>query len=277
MNYMPANEFEDSVLPDIQCRRDTRNIAIDHVGVKGVRYPIIIASTQGAISTIGDFSMSVGLKSEVKGTHMSRFIEMLESQSSPLTQDSFVNLARATADRLGAPFCEVELKFPFFQSKTAPISGAQSLLDYDVVWRAVVSNKGDAEFTLKAIVPATSLCPCSKEISNYGAHNQRSLISIEATLREMVSLDELVDIAQNAASCEVYGLLKRPDEKFVTERAYDNPKFVEDMVRDVAVALNAESRISKYVIEVENFESIHNHSAYARIVGRPGVNVQEAA
>lgn len=277
MNYMPANEFEVSVLRDIQNRRDTRNVAIDHVGVKGVRYPVVIASTQGAIPTIGDFSMSVGLKSEVKGTHMSRFIEMLESQSTPLTQESFVNLARATADRLGAPFCEIELKFPFFQSKTAPVSGAQSLLDYDVVWRAVVSSTDDAEFTLKAIVPATSLCPCSKEISKYGAHNQRSLISIEATLREMVSLEELVDIAQTAASCEVYGLLKRPDEKFVTERAYDNPKFVEDMVRDVAVALSADSRISNYVVEVENFESIHNHSAYARIVGRPSVNVKEAA
>ncbi|PQA89747.1 GTP cyclohydrolase FolE2 [Hyphococcus luteus] len=274
---MPANEFDVSALPDIQNRRDSRNVAIDHVGVKGVRYPVVIMSTQGAIPTIGEFSMSVGLKSEVKGTHMSRFIEMLESHSSPLTQENFVNLARATADRLDAPFCEIELKFPFFQNKSAPVSGAQSLLDYDVVWRTVVSGASGAKFTLKAIVPATSLCPCSKEISKYGAHNQRSLISIEATLLEMVSLEELVNVAQNAASCEVYGLLKRPDEKFVTERAYDNPKFVEDMVRDVAVALSADSRILDYAVEVENFESIHNHTAYARIVGRPDTKIQKAA
>ena len=277
MNKMLTDTTKAAILPDIQRQFDRRNIAINNVGVKGVRYPLVIASADGAKSTIGTFAMTVSLPPEAKGTHMSRFLEMLEENRALLTQESFLDLAKKTRRRLGASCCEIELAFPFFLEKTAPVSRAQGLLDFDVVWTANVSANDDAEFVLKTIVPATSLCPCSKEISKYGAHNQRSLISIEATLREKVTIEELVDIAQQSASCEVYSILKRPDEKHVTEHAYENPKFVEDMVRDVAIALDADSRIANYVIEVENFESIHNHPAYAKIIGSLETELLKAA
>jgi MptA/FolE2 family GTP cyclohydrolase len=157
------------------------------------------------------------------------------------------------------------MRFPYFMKKTAPVSGVESLLDYDVCWKAHVCTSGRYTFRMQVTVAATSLCPCSKEISDYGAHNQRSHISIEAELADDMTVDELIDIAERNASCEVYGLLKRSDEKYVTERAYDNPKFVEDLVRDVAMSLNHDSRIDAYVVEAENFESIHNHSAFARV------------
>jgi GTP cyclohydrolase I len=168
--------------------------------------------------------------------------------------------------RLQASSGAIEMKFPYFVRKTAPVSGVQSELDYEVTWRTRVSKQTRPAFSMCVKVPATSLCPCSKEISAYGAHNQRSLISIEAELASTMAIEELIAIAERAASCEVYGLLKRADEKHVTERAYDNPKFVEDIVRDVALTLSQERRVSGYVIEAENFESIHNHSAFARIV-----------
>ncbi|MNC84508.1 GTP cyclohydrolase FolE2 [compost metagenome] len=169
-------------------------------------------------------------------------------------------------ERLDARSGTVEMRFPHFVKKAAPVSGVQSRLDYDVRWRGSVANDGAYSFRMKIIVPATSLCPCSKEISEYGAHNQRSHITIEAEMAEEMAIEELIGIAERSASCQVYGLLKRPDEKYVTERAYDNPKFVEDLVRDVAVALKREPRVLAYAVEAENFESIHNHSAFARIV-----------
>jgi GTP cyclohydrolase IB len=163
------------------------------------------------------------------------------------------------------------MRFPYFARKTAPVSGVQSQLDYEVCWRASACEGEPHEFSMRVTVPATSLCPCSKEISAYGAHNQRSHISIEAVLAGEMPIAELIAIAERSASCEVYGLLKRQDEKFVTERAYENPKFVEDLVRDVALALNAEPRVGAYAVEAENFESIHNHSAIARIARKAPV------
>lgn len=160
----------------------------------------------------------------------------------------------------------IEMRFPYFVPKTAPVSRVQSLLDYQVCWRGNLSDTGEYSFSMHVMVPATSLCPCSKKISDYGAHNQRSHISIEAELAGHMRIEELIAIAERSASCEVYGLLKRPDEKYVTERAYDNPKFIEDLVRDVALALNQDPRVTAYTVEAENFESIHNHSAFARIV-----------
>jgi len=167
-------------------------------------------------------------------------------------------------ERLEAETGHIEMAFPYFVNKSAPVSGVQSLIDYEVTFVGEI-ERGRQSFTMKVVVPVTSLCPCSKEISDYGAHNQRSHVTIKARTKGFVWIEDLVAYAEDEASCQLYGLLKRPDEKYVTERAYDNPKFVEDMVRDVAARLNADERIEGYVIESENFESIHNHSAYARI------------
>jgi GTP cyclohydrolase FolE2 len=260
------NAPERIMLPDIQSQPDARKIRIDSVGVKGVRYPMTIHSAAGEVPTIATLAMTVSLPAEVKGTHMSRFIEMLEDQTEALSQPCFTGMAHDMLTRLDASRGTIEMRFPYFVRKTAPVSGVQSLLDLDVIWRASVSNDGTSTFWMQMTVAATSLCPCSKEISAYGAHNQRSHITIEVELSDDMSIEELVAIAERSASCEVYGLLKRSDEKFVTERAYENPKFVEDLVRDVAVALNHDHRVGAYVVEAENFESIHNHSAFARVV-----------
>jgi GTP cyclohydrolase I len=253
-------------LPDIQSQPDQRELRIDAVGVKGVRYPVTIRSGARQLATVASFTMTVGLAAQVKGTHMSRFIELLEARDQPLDQASFMAMLDAMLERLGASSGAMEMRFPYFVRKRAPVSAVSSLLDHDVRWRAERSEDGRASFCMRVTVAATSLCPCSKEISAYGAHNQRSHITIDAQLDGETAIEVLVDAAERSASCEVYGLLKRADEKYVTERAYDNPKFVEDLVRDVALALERESRVTGYIVEAENFESIHNHSAFARIV-----------
>lgn len=263
------NAPERLTLPDVQAQQDARNISIDGVGVKGLRYPISINSNGLVTSSIATLSMSVALSATVKGTHMSRFVEILEAQAEALNQTGFMSMAVNMLDKLGTHSGAIEMRFPYFVKKTAPVSGVQSLLDVDVCWRATASKTGQNTFWMQVTVPATSLCPCSKEISEYGAHNQRSNISIEVSLTSEMTIEELIKIAERNASCEVYGLLKRTDEKYVTERAYDNPKFVEDLVRDVALSLNQEHRISSYVVEAENFESIHNHSAFAKIIRHP--------
>ena len=255
-------------LPDIQSEVDSRGLSIDAVGIQGVRYPVSIRSGTRVVPTIATLSMTVGLPADAKGTHMSRFIELLEAQTEPLDPWRFETMLIAMLQALEAHSGTIEMTFPYFMRKTAPVSGVQSELDYEVTWRASVSDQWRYTFSMRVKVPATSLCPCSKEISAYGAHNQRSLISIDAELAGRMDIEELIAIAERGASCELYGLLKRADEKYVTERAYDNPKFVEDIVRDVALALNQERRIGGYVVEAENFESIHNHSALARIVRR---------
>jgi MptA/FolE2 family GTP cyclohydrolase len=253
-------------LPDVQAKADTRAIAIDAVGIKGIRYPITVRALDGvAQPTVAEFDLYVGLNGDVKGTHMSRFVELLEAHATALDYATVEQLLRDMLNRLGATQGELEIRFPYFIRKSAPVSGVTSALDHQVKIHARVTPESGFRFRLQVTVAATSLCPCSKEISQYGAHNQRSHLTIDADLLEPVAIEELVAIAERAASCEVYGLLKRADEKFVTERAYDNPKFVEDLVRDVAASLNAESRLGGYVVQAENFESIHNHSAYARI------------
>lgn len=253
-------------LPDIQSLVDSRDLRIDAVGINGVRYPMTIQAGGKLVPTIAMLSMTVGLSAATKGTHMSRFIELLEARTEALDQAGFQALLLDMLERLDARSGSIDMRFPYFVRKTAPVSGVQSRLDYEVCWRGSVAEDGHYSFWMHVTVPATSLCPCSKEISAYGAHNQRSHIGIEAELAGEMAIEELIAIAESSASCEVYGLLKRQDEKYVTERAYDNPKFVEDMVRDVALALNREPRVGAYVAEVENFESIHNHSAFARIV-----------
>ena len=260
------NAPERITLHDVQSRPDSRNIPIDAVGVKGMRYPVTIQAGDRLMPTIATLAMTVGLAAIEKGTHMSRFVELLEAQTEALNMLRFKEIVVDMLDRLEAPSGAIEMRFPYFVKKTAPVSGVQSQLDYEVCWRGSVSDEGRFSFWMHVTVPATSLCPCSKEISAYGAHNQRSHIRIEAGIAGEMTIEELITIAERSASCEVYGLLKRADEKYVTERAYDNPKFVEDLVRDVALALNQEPRVLAYVVEAENFESIHNHSAFARIV-----------
>ena len=260
------NAPENIFLPDVQASADTRRLAIQNVGVRGLRYPLQLETAGGEVlSTVANLTMTVGLPPEVKGTHMSRFVELLEGRSGKLTQEGLFLMMEEMLLRLDAESGRIELAFPYFIRKKAPVSGVESLLDYDAT---LIIDKRPGEYTsltLRVVAAVTSLCPCSKKISDYGAHNQRSHITLEARLRESMAIEELVRIAEDEASCEVFGLLKRPDEKWVTERAYDNPKFVEDMVRDVAGQLNREPRIDAYVVESENFESIHNHSAYALI------------
>ena len=228
------------LLSDIQSQVDNRDLRIDAVGIKGVRYPMTIRAGERLLPTIAKLSMTVGLPAVTKGTHMSRFIELLEAQAEALDQNGFKVILLDMLERLEARSGTIEMRFPYFVKKTAPVSGVQSQLDYEVCWRASISGEGRYSFWMHVTVPATSLCPCSKEISAYGAHNQRSHISIETELADEMAIEELITIAERSASCELYGLLKRSDEKYVTERAYDNPKFVEDLVRDVA--LDAESR-----------------------------------
>jgi len=254
-------------IPDVQSSPDTRHLAIDRVGVKSIRHPARIRERSGGTqNTVALFNMYVGLPHHFKGTHMSRFVEILNAHEREISPDTFRTMVREMVTKLEAESGHIEMSFPYFVSKRAPVSGVASLMDYDVTFVGEVVD-GRETFTLKVQVPVTSLCPCSKGISERGAHNQRSHVTIAAKIRTFVWIEELIDIAEDEASCQLYGLLKRPDEKFVTENAYDNPKFVEDMVRDVAARLNADKRIESYVVESENFESIHNHSAYAMIAG----------
>ena len=236
-------------IPDVQSTLDTRHIAIQKVGVKGVRHPLVIQTSNGIQPSVGTWNMYVLLPDQKKGTHMSRFIALLEeftgSESGPLNVEVFTRLIRDMLKLLDAESGCIEL-------------------DYEVGFKGEVKN-GTVEITQKVVVPVTSLCPCSKEISSYGAHNQRSHITVHAVLNGDLSVEELIRNIEAQASCELFGLLKRPDEKYVTEHAYDNPKFVEDLVRDVACVLNRDDRIVAYTLEAENFESIHNHSAYACI------------
>ena len=252
-------------LPDVQGAPDTRDLAIQRVGVKGVRHPLTVRTAAGGKQpTVGTWSLDVHLPGTEKGTHMSRFIALLEERDGALDVAGFRALLAAMTNKLAAKAGRIEVSYPYFIEKTAPVSRVTSLLDYQVTLAGRIED-GQSEVELSVVVPVTSLCPCSKEISEYGAHNQRSHVTIAAGLKGDLCAEELVRIAEEEASCEVYGVLKRPDEKYVTERAYDNPKFVEDLIRDVVKRLNKDARIGRYVVEVENFESIHNHSAYARI------------
>ena len=252
------------VMPDVQSTPDTRQIAIQRVGVKGVRHPLSVRTANGVQPSVGVWNLDVHLPAGQKGTHMSRFVALLEENREPLDQAALRTLLAAMLEKLEAHSGRIEVSLPYFVMKTAPVSGVQSLLDYEATFIAE-KRDGETRISMKVIVPVTSLCPCSKQISQYGAHNQRSHVTITAELAGEVTVEELIRIAEEEASCELWGLLKRPDEKFVTERAYENPKFVEDLVRDIAMRLNADNRIVAYTLEAENFESIHNHSAYAVI------------
>jgi GTP cyclohydrolase I len=258
------NAPEKKLLPDVQSTLDPRNIAISRVGVKSLRYPVLVGSPAGPVPTVATLDMFVALPGDRKGTHMSRFIEVLQQNAEPLSAASLPRLLAHMLVTLEADEGSVEIRFPYFINKSAPVSGVQSLMDYEVVLGGSM-QAGVARIHQKVVVPVTSLCPCSKKVAEYGAHNQRAHVTIDLELAEAMEIEAQVRIAEDAASCELWSVLKRSDEKYVTERAYDNPKFVEDTVRDIAMVLQRDPRVLAYRVESENFESIHNHSAFALI------------
>ena len=269
MNDIASDLNQIQQIPDVQGSEDTRQIAIDRVGIKDIRHPVVVKDRAGREQhTVANFNMYVGLPHNFKGTHMSRFVEILNSNEHAFSLANFSEMLDQMAQKLEANIGRIEMQFPYFVNKTAPVSGVKSLMDYEVSLVGEIKADHTKSVTLKVLVPVTSLCPCSKKISNYGAHNQRSHVTVSAKVLGEIHIEEMIDLVESQASAQLYGLLKRPDEKFVTEHAYDNPKFVEDMVRDVAAELNAESRIGAYTVECENFESIHNHSAFAVIEGK---------
>ncbi len=256
-------------IEDVQGSPDSRQIAIDRVGIKDIRHPVRIRDrSESEQHTVATFNMYVYLPHNFKGTHMSRFVEILNQHDREISVSSFKEMLAEMVERLESRAGHIEMTFPFFVEKAAPVSGVKSLLDYEVTLIGEMED-GRAEMATRVVVPVTSLCPCSKSISERGAHNQRSHVTVTVHSDDFVWIEDLIDLVESEASSELYGLLKRPDEKYVTERAYDNPKFVEDMVRDVAGRLNADPRIRAYTVEAENFESIHNHSAYA-LIESPG-------
>ncbi len=268
MNY-PVSALADisptPAVEDVQGRADSRGITIDRVGIRGLRHPLQVCDRQGEIqNTVSRVDLYVDLAAEHKGTHMSRFVELLGNDGQVFSVDSFAILLADMTRQLDAHKGYITVRFPYFVNKHAPISGVSSLMDYEVTMHGQIEGERTS-ISIEVCVPVTSLCPCSKAISDYGAHNQRSHVTVKARTRGGLWIEDIIDIVETQASCDLYGTLKRMDEKYVTERAYDNPKFVEDMVRDVAAQLNAHECVAAYSVESENFESIHNHSAYAHI------------
>ena len=252
-------------IEDVQGRADPRHLAINKVGICDIRHPVSIEQRVGGHqSTVATFGMYVNLPHHFKGTHMSRFVQILNAHEHQITVESFRAMLGEMTERLEADNGHIEMSFPYFIDKYAPVTQEKGVMDYNVTF--IGDQRGErTDLYVEVKVPVTTLCPCSKDISDYGAHNQRSLITIRVRATDFFWLEELVDIAESQASSELYGILKRVDEKAVTERAYENPKFVEDVVRDIAQCLNDDPRFRYYVVESENFESIHNHSAYAMI------------
>ena len=271
MNDINTSFLKPQTMPDVQSAHDERALPIEQVGIRGLRHPLTIRTKAGNFPAIGNFEMDVALPAHVKGTHMSRFIALLQKQEEAIDSASVVNMVCEMLPLLDATEGSIQFTYTHFVKKAAPVSGVESLMDYEVTWMAKAkqsaSGSMDIELNLRAVVPVMSLCPCSKEISEYGAHNQRSHVTMSVALdpQTKMTVEDLVAAAESQASSELWGLLKRPDEKWVTERAYDNPKFVEDLVRDVAGQLKDDERILSLVVEAENLESIHNHSAFARI------------
>ncbi len=257
-------------LKDTQSEPDFRKIPIDRVGVKNLRYPMHIRDKAHTVQpTIARVSLTVDLPHDHKGTHMSRFVEALNEFGPVLHVDNIQELLRHLRERLHSETTHAEFTFPFFLEKKAPVTGARGMMDYDVRFEAALS-KDAFDFIATVIVPVTTLCPCSKAISIHGAHNQRGQVTYSVRFKKPIWIEDLIALVEESASCELYSLLKRPDEKAVTERAYENPVFVEDLVRNVAVRSARETEITWYRVEAENFESIHNHNAYAVVEGRGG-------
>jgi GTP cyclohydrolase I len=254
-----------SALVDTQNQKDERCIPIDKVGVRGLRFPIQVRDrARQHQETIASVGMYVDLPHDFKGTHMSRFVEVLNSHGNLVHVENIPEILQEMQAKLHAKTAHLEMEFPYFLEKAAPVTGKKSLMDYSVTFDASVVGD-ELDFMLKVVVPVTTLCPCSKAISKYGAHNQRGEVTVAVRFDEIVWIEDLIEWVESSASSELYALLKRPDEKAVTERAFENPVFVEDLVRNVVMRLKARPQVKWYRVEAENFESIHNHNAYASI------------
>lgn len=255
-----------SAMPDVQSSFDPRNIEIDRVGIKAIRHPITVVDGDHRQAAIAECELTVALPADKKGTHMSRFVALLNAEPLVLSLATLPDWTRRMAALLQAHTADAHFNMPFFVEKSAPVSGQKALMDYQLSLMGHLDAQGAVETRLELVVPVTSLCPCSKEISTYGAHNQRSHVTVTARVTDAsLSIADLIGKIEDQGSCALWGLLKRPDEKYITEYAFDHPKFVEDMIRDVAGTLADYPGIAGYRVTVENFESIHNHSAWAVI------------
>ena len=254
-------------MKDVQNHKDNRNIDIDQVGVKGIRYPITVRDKDmGQQQTVAEINMYVNLPRYYKGTHMSRFVEILNEHSHRISLRHFSEILEEMKKRLDAESAHLEITFPYFINKAAPVTGSQGLMEYKCTFKGSLNQGSD--MVLMIHVPINTLCPCSKEISEFGAHNQRGEVRLQVRFKKFVWIEDLIRLVEESASSDVYSVLKREDEKYVTERAYSNPMFVEDIVREIAQKLNADPNITWFAVESENFESIHNHNAYAYVEKR---------
>lgn len=260
--FLPATSF----MSDVQNQRDYRNIPIDKVGVKNLRYPIIVLDRKNSRQhTVASINMYVNLPHSNKGTHMSRFVELLHLFGPEVSLKGITGILQEMKAHLNAASAHIEVTFPYFIEKRAPVSGAMGLMDYTCRIIGTSDESGKIDIVSEVIVPISSVCPCSKEISDMGAHNQRGEVRLRTRFKKFIWLEDMIELVESCSSCEVYSILKRVDEKFVTEKGFENPKFVEDVVRDIAQKLNSDSNITWFAVSAEHFESIHNHSAYAHI------------
>ena len=262
VNKIPPNKIP--TMPDMQKCPDTRRIPIAKVGVKDITYPVVVMDKNRTLQhTVARVNMYVDLPHHFKGTHMSRFVEILNKYREQIALNKLETILEEMKVKLGSASAHLEIQFPYFIDKKAPVSGAKSLMEYTCEFRASMTDTLD--FILGIKVPLTSLCPCSKELSRFGAHNQRSVMTVRVRYRDFIWIEDLVELIEQCGSSPLYSLLKREDEKYVTEQAYENPRFVEDMVREAYSRLAAVDNITWFSVETENFESIHNHSAYAAV------------
>lgn len=256
-------------MEDIQNHADDRNIDIDQVGVKGIRYPItVLDKNLGKQQTVARINMYVNLPRYYKGTHMSRFVEILNDHSNRISLQNFSEILEEMKTRLNAKSAHMEIAFPYFINKAAPVTGSQGLMEYNCTFKGSLNDHSGTDLVTIIHVPISTLCPCSKEISDFGAHNQRGEVKLQVRFKKFVWIEDLITLVEESASSDVYSVLKREDEKYVTERAYDNPMFVEDIVREIAQKLDSDPNITWFAVETENFESIHNHNAYAYVERR---------
>lgn len=274
METMPRDSHESrtsgtmdiTYMKDVQNERDYRNIAINKVGIKGLRYPVTVLDRKdGQQNTVALINMYVDLPHECKGTHMSRFVELLHLFRPMLSLKTFSEILTQMKAHLNAESAHIEVTFPFFIEKTAPVTGSPGLMDYTCRFVGTINSRCRVDLVSEVTVPISSVCPCSREISDCGAHNQRGMVHLRTRFKKFIWIEDMIELVERSASCDVYSVLKRSDEKYVTERGFSNPKFVEDIVRDIAQALKADPNITWFDVAVENFESIHNHNAYAYI------------
>jgi GTP cyclohydrolase I len=257
-------------MKDIQTQRDHRRIEINKVGVKQIRYPItVLDKARGVQHTVAHVNMYVDLPHHFKGTHMSRFVEILNKYKGNISLQNLSKILDEMKQKLRAKTAHLEVEFPYFIEKEAPVTGARSLMEYTCRFYGSSTQGDDHDFFVGVVVPITTVCPCSKEISSFGAHNQRSIVTVHLRFKKFIWMEDIIQTIEECASCDLYAILKRADEKYVTERAYENPMFVEDVVREIAKRLKKDPNITWFTVESENFESIHNHSAYAFVERTP--------